>query len=124
MGYYLEVNPEGVRVAGGFWSRDRVQTARYRDAVDSDLSGPELVALAVKLEKAGFTVGGHQVKTRPRGVAADHPRLDLMRREFVTAGRVYAPDEVTAETVEKAWRKITPLVDWARHYCPPELGEG
>jgi uncharacterized protein (TIGR02453 family) len=124
MGYYLEVNAEGVRVAAGFWSRDRAQTARFRDAVDSDLTGPELASLAAKLEKAGFRVGGHQVKTRPRGVAADHPRLELMRREFVTAAREFAPDEVTVEAVEKAWRKLVPLVDWARHNCPPELGEG
>jgi uncharacterized protein (TIGR02453 family) len=124
MGYYVEVNAEGVRVAGGFWSRDRAQTARFRDAVDSDLTGPELVSLTAKLEKAGFAVGGHQVRTRPRGVAADHPRLELMRREFVTAGRGFAPEEVTVEAVEKAWRKLTPLVDWARHCCPPELGEG
>jgi uncharacterized protein (TIGR02453 family) len=124
MGYYVEVNAEGVRVAAGFWSRDRAQTARYRDAVDSDLTGPELASLATRLEKAGFTVGGHQVKTRPRGVAADHPRLELMRREFVTASRGFAPDEVTVDAVEKAWRKLTPLVDWALHNCPPELGEG
>lgn len=123
MGYYVEVNAEGVRVAAGFWSRDRAQTARYRDAVDSDLTGPELASLAARLEKAGFAVGGHQVRTRPRGVAADHPRLELMRREFVTAGRGFAPDEVTVETVEKAWRKLTPLVDWAWQNCPPELGE-
>jgi len=124
MGYYVEVNAEGVRVAAGFWSRDRAQTARYRDAVDSDLTGPELVWLAAKLEKAGFEVGGHQVKTRPRGVPADHPRLGMMRREFVTAARDLAPGEVTVETVEKTWRKLTPLVDWARHNCPPELREG
>lgn len=121
MGYYLEVNAEGVRVVAGFWSRDREQTVRYRAAVDSDLTGPELSGIVDRLSRAGFDIGGYQVKTRPRGVAADHPRLDLMRREFVTAGRRYAPGELTATTVEKAWRRITPLIDWARQNCPPAL---
>jgi len=124
VGYYVQVDAEGVHFGGGFHARDRAQTARYRDAVDSDLTGPELALILAKLEKAGLATGGAQVKTRPRGVAADHPRLDLMRREYVTVGRSYAPDEVTVAAVEKAWRKMTPLIDWVRHNCPPELGEG
>jgi uncharacterized protein (TIGR02453 family) len=120
-GYYLQVDAEGVRVAAGFWARERAQTARFRAAVDSDLTGPELVRIVTRLEKAGFEIGGEQVRTHPRGVSPDHPRLQLMRREFVTAGRNYAPDEVSAATVEKAWRTMSPLVDWVRHNCPPEL---
>jgi uncharacterized protein (TIGR02453 family) len=123
VGYYVQVDAEGVRVAGGFWARDRAQTARFRAAVDSDLTGPELARIVAKLEKAGFEIGGQQVKTRPRGVDADHPRLELMRREFITAGRTSAPDGASVATVEKAWRKITPLIDWVRHNAPPELGE-
>ena len=112
--YYVQIDADGVLAGGGFHAQSREQVARYRAAVDSDLTGPALAGITAKLEKAGFEIGGHQVKTRPRGVPADHPRLDLMRREYVTAGRHVAPDEVTVASVRKDWKKLTPLVEWAR----------
>lgn len=121
VGYYLQISTEGVHIGGGFHARDKEQTTRYRSAVDNSLTGPELVAICAKLEKAGFTIGGEQVRTRPRGVPADHPRLDLMRREYVTAGRQADPDEVTAAAVRKHWVKLNPLLDWVRHNAAPTL---
>lgn len=37
----------------------------------------------------GFDLGGEQLKTRPRGVPDDHPRLGLLRPKSLTAGRVH-----------------------------------
>lgn len=128
VGYYLSLDQDGVHVGGGFHAHDREQTARFRAAVDDAGTGPELVGIAAKLEKRGFTIGGAQVKTRPRGVPADHPRLDLMRREYVTAGREVDPDEAGgagfAAVVKKDWRAMTPLVEWVLANAAPSETEG
>jgi hypothetical protein len=86
-----------------------------------------LEAIVAKLEKRGLEIGGAQVRTRPRGVPADHPRLELMRREYITAGRAVAPAEAAdagfAAVVRKDWRAIAPLVGWIMKYAAPSTDE-
>lgn len=121
VGYYLHVDADGLYLAGGFWAHTREQTARYRSAVDAPGPGGGLDKLTAKLLKAGFELGGDRVKTRPRGVAADHPRLPLMRHESLVAGRRFEPAAWlhTAETlsvVRREWRSLRPLLDWVTEY--------
>lgn len=127
VGYYISVGLEGVHLGGGFHTQDREQTKRFRAAVDNDVTGPELAAIVAKLEKRGFTIGGKQVRTRPRGVAPDHPRLNLMRREYLSAGRDVDPAEAAdasfVAVVRKDWRALTPLVDWVMANAAPEVPE-
>jgi uncharacterized protein (TIGR02453 family) len=120
LGYWMQLDADGVLVGGGFRAHDKTQVARYRDAVDRDTTGKPLVAVMADLTKAGFQVGGDAVKTRPRGVPADHPRLDLMRHESLTVSRHVPADEpVTASTIAADWRQVSPLVDWCvRHVVP------
>jgi hypothetical protein len=68
------------------------------------------VRLATILRRlTAYEVGGDQVRTRPRGVPTDHPRLDLMRREFLTVARRVPADTVTTATVRTQW---TGLIAW------------
>ncbi len=119
VGYYLQVDAEAVLVGGGFHAQSREQTNRFRAAIDSDLTGKQLASITAKLTKAGFELGGEQVRTRPRGVAPDHPRLELMRREYLTAGRHLAPEQVTPATVQKHWRSLQPLIMWVLDNAAP-----
>jgi uncharacterized protein (TIGR02453 family) len=123
VGYHLGLDATGLWIGGGFHAHDRDQTARYRAAIDDDTIGPALEAIVTDLTKDGFEIGGNQVRTRPRGVAPDHPRLDLMRREFLTAHRrVDPPDAATAAfatTLVEHWRTLTPLIEWATTHCAP-----
>ncbi|WP_018350355.1 DUF2461 domain-containing protein [Longispora albida] len=117
VGYYLQIDADGVLIGAGFHARDRAQVASYRAAVDNTATGGQIAAITAKLEKDGFELGGEQVKTRPRGVPAGHPRLDLMRREYLTAGRsMPAGDVLAAEdfggVVAAGWTKLRPLVEW------------
>jgi uncharacterized protein (TIGR02453 family) len=127
VGYYISLGMDGLHVGGGFHALDREQVKRFRAAVDHDATGPELAAIVAKLEKRGFTIGGEQVRTRPRGVPADHPRLDLMRRAYVTAGRDVDPDEAAgagfAAVLKKDWRTLTPLVEWVMANAAPNAAE-
>jgi uncharacterized protein (TIGR02453 family) len=127
IGYYLSLDADGLHVGGGFHTQQREQTARFRTAIDRDGTGSELEAIVAKLEKRGFEIGGAQVRTRPRGVPADHPRLELMRREYLTAGREVAPaaaeDAGFAAVLTKHWREITPLVGWVVTNAAPSAEE-
>ena len=92
-------------------------------AVDEDISGRKLVAVVDKLTKGGYAVGGDAVRTRPRGVPVDHPRLDLIRHESLTVSRRLEPAECLsanfAKTLSGHWKAVAPLVEWCRDYAPP-----
>lgn len=60
MGWYVAVSAEGLMTAAGWYAGT-----------------------------AGFVVDGDRLKTRPRGVAADHPLLELLRHRTLTAERQY-----------------------------------
>jgi uncharacterized protein (TIGR02453 family) len=117
VGYYVQIDADGLYTAAGFHTHSKEQTAAYRSAVDAPGTGGELEALVAQLVSAGFELGGDRVKTRPRGVAADHPRLDLMRHESLLAGRRHTPapalhTAATADLVRADWVTLRPLVAW------------
>ncbi|AOW91867.1 TIGR02453 family protein [Rhodococcus sp. WMMA185] len=117
VGFYVQIDASGLFVAGGFYADTPAQLTRFRDAVDDDRSGRQLERIVKKVEAAGYEIGGNKLKTRPRGVAEDHPRLELMRHKSLTASKVYlSPDWIetarVAEEVRAAWRDMRPLVDW------------
>jgi uncharacterized protein (TIGR02453 family) len=116
VGYYVQVDAEGVTVGGGFYARDPAQTARYRAAVDNDLSGPPLAAIVDKLVSAGYVTRGETVSTRPRGVPADHPRLELLRHKSLAVVTRPADAEIDLAVVEREWRRIRSLVEWTRDH--------
>jgi len=117
IGYYVQLDADGLYVGGGFHHHAPDQVERYRAAVDADGSGKRLETIVADVTEAGFEVGGDMLKTRPRGYDADHPRLELLRHKSLTAGRSFAGDpwletpEAT-ERVRQEWRTIAPLIDW------------
>ncbi|WP_031940026.1 DUF2461 domain-containing protein [Prescottella defluvii] len=117
VGFYVQIDASGLFVAGGHYAHTPEQLARYRESVDDERRGRALQRIVRKLESAGFDIGGDRLVTRPRGVAADHPRLDLLRHRSLTAGRNYGcPDWLDSVDatghVQLAWRAMRPLVDW------------
>lgn len=124
VGYYAEVSADGLSLGGGFHPQDRAQTRRFRSAVDDQAAGPELARIVRTLRRKGFQIGGRQVATRPRGVPADHPRLDLIRREYVTVARGLPPEPLAAAPLRRvtadAWAEVRPLVEWLLRHAHPE----
>ena len=119
VGYYVQIDADGLYLAAGFRAHSKEQTARYRSAVDAPGSGGELEKITAKLVKSGFELGGDQVKTRPRGVPADHPRLALMRYESLFIGRRHEPSAslhtaATLPLVRREWRSLQPLMEWLK----------
>ncbi|MEW9551443.1 DUF2461 domain-containing protein [Nonomuraea sp. NPDC050783] len=117
IGLYVEISARGLFVAGGCYTQAADQVARYRAAVDEDLSGKPLAAVTEALAAAGYTLGGERLKTRPRGFDDDHPRIELLRHKSLHAGARFDPEPwlSTPEVrprVARAWRDFAPLVDW------------
>ncbi|EME61914.1 hypothetical protein G352_18957 [Rhodococcus ruber BKS 20-38] len=117
VGFYVQIDAAGLRVAGGFYRGSSAQVAAFRAAVDDTRRGPRLEPLVRRLHRAGYEIGGERLKTRPRGVAEDHPRLDLLRHKSLTAARTHpSPEWIdtlrTLDEVRTAWRDVRPLVEW------------
>jgi uncharacterized protein (TIGR02453 family) len=116
-GLYAQVSADGILASGGFHSHAPDQVERYRQAVDAERSGAALDGIVSRLERDGLSVGGDQLKTRPRGIAADHPRLDLLRYRSLTASRDWPPGpEVSGrqalDAIRQAWQQLIPLCAW------------
>lgn len=116
-GWYFQVDASGFMLGGGSWWFAPDQLARYRSAVANDASGVQLQSILDELVAAGYEVGGEQLATRPRGVAADAPRLDLLRRKAVAVSlKLGVPEWMgtaeAAEYVTDGWDEVRPLVDW------------
>ncbi len=116
-GWYVQVGAPGVRVGGGYYHAGGPDLARIRAAIDVDHSGRELEGILATLSEDGFEIGGEKLKTSPRGYAADHPRIELLRHKSMPVGRSYGFDKVihTHELVDRVradWRALRPLVEW------------
>ena len=127
MGWYVEVGARGLATAGGAFRPAPDQVERLRAAVDDDRSGEQLRGIVEGLEAGGFAIGGEQLKTRPRGVAEDHPRLELMRHKSLTARRLHGVptwlcSPVTLHRVRADWLTLRPLIAWlGEHVGQSEL---
>jgi uncharacterized protein (TIGR02453 family) len=116
VGYYLQISGEGLHVAGGWYDPAGPQVTRYRDIVAGP-GGAELEKLVASLGRKGYELGGDVLKTRPRGIDPDHPRIELLRHKSVVTGRTWEPAAWMsrasgATKVRDAWRAMRPLVEW------------
>ena len=125
-GFYVQVSADGLMASGGFHSHAPDQVERYRAAVDAERSGTKLAAIIVSLREAGLSIEGDRLKTRPRGMSADHPRSELLRHRSLTAGRDWPAgppldSRRALSLVRQTWQQLIPLCDWLRgHVGPPQ----
>lgn len=122
--YYVEIGPDGLLVGGGCFHMAPDQLARFRRAVDTDVHGAALRETLGELERSGWQVRGDRLKTKPRGFAVDHPRIELLRHRslYVTYG--WEPDDALheracLERVRHAWRQLGEFNEWARDRVGP-----
>ena len=115
---YLHLGAVEVFVAAGQYMMDPAQLARFRAAVLDDRRGEELAAILRRLTRAGFTVGSSDVLQRvPRGVDADHPRADLLKRKglivtFPAPSRDLLVARALVDWLVSQTKRVVPLVEW------------
>ena len=115
-GWYVEISARGLRVGAGFYEASGERLARIRGAIADDNMGPRLQCVLRKLEKQEFEISGERLKTSPRGYAADHPRIELLRHKQLFAAKSFGFDDLDSpdvlERVRDNWRALRPLVEW------------
>ncbi|MFE7800470.1 DUF2461 domain-containing protein [Nocardia sp. NPDC057440] len=116
-GWYVQISAAGLFIGGGFYSGSPAQVAQLRATIADEVRGAELEAILAKLTKAGYTIGGDKLKTKPKGYEADHPRIDLLRHKSLTCSKEFgAPPWLdkprAAKEIRAAWEGMRPLIEW------------
>ena len=127
-GWYFHLSRTGIYVGSGFHTMASDQLQRYREAVADSKQGPKLAKVVDTLRAAKVDVSSfEQLKTAPRGWPKDHPRIDLLQRKGIHAGRDFkvAKWMHTSECRDRlaaVWVETQPLCDWFdKHVGPSEL---
>jgi uncharacterized protein (TIGR02453 family) len=127
-GGYIQFSAEGLAVGDGMYTMAPDQLDRYRRAVASEDSGSQLERVIAGIEAEEIAVHGHDaLKTAPRGYAADHPRIELLRYRGLIAWKQWPvePWLETADAKNRIARVLTaarPLRTWLEsHVGPSEL---
>ena len=123
-GWYVQVSADGLMVGGGMIQPARDQLARYRAAVDAERTGERLAAVVDQLTARGWTLMGDRLARAPRGVAPDHPRVELLRHKSIAARHDHGdPDWFTTreclERVTAGWRELDPFLHWLGEHVGP-----
>jgi uncharacterized protein (TIGR02453 family) len=123
-GYYVSLGKEGLYVGAGVYKPDPAALRSLREAIAGDTSGRELAAIVAALGRKGYDVGTHEsVASAPRGYAADHPRIELLRMKDIHAGASFTPEPwlSTRKAYDRIVRVMTdlrPFRRWLRVHLP------
>jgi uncharacterized protein (TIGR02453 family) len=118
---YAQVSASGLYAGTGYHQMAPDQLERFRAAVADDGAGP---ALADAVAGRGLDIAGESLRTAPRGYPRDHPRIELLRRKALIAGRQVPPGDgiprdAALAHVAGAWRAAAPLNAWLDEHVGP-----
>ena len=122
---YAELSASGLYAGTGYYRLARDQLERFRAAVAGEETGPRLVAACATVEDAGLELAGESLRTAPRGYPRDHPRIELLRRKALFAGRRVpgSPAGIARYPalahVAGTWRAAAPLNAWLDEHVGP-----
>lgn len=124
VGFYLQINADGLLIGGGYHSHTPAQLARFRAAVDAPESGLELQKIVDAVAAAGFAIEGERLKTVPRGFDKDHPRAELLKHKSLSAGvevgqPEWASTSAARQEIAARWEVLRPLVEWVGEHAAP-----
>ena len=116
-GGYLSLSADGLYVGHGYYEMEKDALERFRAAVADDRTGPAFEKVVAKLERAGYELGGDQLKSAPRGYANDHPRIRLLRHKGIYAGRLLPAGpslhtRAALTKINKVFTDLKPFVAW------------
>jgi uncharacterized protein (TIGR02453 family) len=121
-GFYVSLSQDGLYVGTGIYKPDPATLRRLRAAIDSEASGRELTTIVAGLRRKGYQVDTHEsVASVPRGYAADHARIDLLRMKDIFAGKSFGPEPwlSTGKALERMTRvmaDLEPFRKWVRRH--------
>jgi uncharacterized protein (TIGR02453 family) len=123
-GFYVELSLDGLLVAAGLYNPAPDQVERLRWGIDDERAAAALAEAIATARAAGLELNEPDLVRAPRGYAADHPRLDLLRRRRLTVARrhplaawVHGPQAL--ERIRAELGAAAPLVTWLRERVGP-----
>lgn len=123
-GRYLQVDARGVLASSGMPYFAPDQLPRWRDALLDDERGTQFADAASRATALGGALKSgypEPLKSAPRGVSPDHPRITWLRWKGVEVFRRTEPIDPTAQVIA-AWEAGAPLCAWlAAHVGPSAL---
>jgi len=122
---YVQLSADGLMAGAGMYHLAPDQLARYRAAVDSEVTGRRLQSIVNSLRAAQLEVTAMEtLKTAPRGYPKDHPRVELLRHKGLVAMKAWPVASwlgtAGAKTrVVDVLRSSAPLVQWLHAHVGP-----
>ncbi len=124
-GFYVQYSATGMVAGSGYYHMAPDQLERFRDALDRDAVGSEIVAITDSLRTEGleFSAIG-SLKTAPRGYSRDHPRIDLLRLKGLVGTRrwqtaKWMQTKAVTERVRDTWETAAPMNAWLDAHVGP-----
>jgi uncharacterized protein (TIGR02453 family) len=124
-GFYVHFSATGMLAGSGYYHMASDQLDRFRQALDGDATGGEIVAITDGLRKKGLELTAiGALKTAPRGYARDHPRIELLRLKGLVGTRQWKParwmqTKAVVERVREAWDVAAPMNVWLDAHVGP-----
>lgn len=124
-GFYFHLSAQGLMCGTGYYSMEKDQLERFRAAVDAEHTGAEIERIVAGLVGQGYSAGAiGELKTAPRGVPKDHPRIDLLRRKGLMVSKDFGTPrwlhtgQVVAE-LRAAWDGAVAMNAWLDAHVGP-----
>lgn len=115
-GLYIHIEPGNCFVGGGLYMPSGEQIRKIREYINRDPSAFRKIISRPEVKKHFGGLSGQQLKRAPRGIAEDHPNIELLRwKQFVYIKRFKDSDYQKgnlAKTIEKEFVAMMPLVNW------------
>ncbi|WP_236975933.1 DUF2461 domain-containing protein [Membranihabitans maritimus] len=112
-GFYFQISPEKVFVAGGFWKPERKDLEFIRQGIAADSTELRKAINESDFKKRFGALGGEELKTAPRGYDKDHEEVDLLRKKQFVVSREYpaklALNPGFVEEVVADYRSMIPM---------------
>jgi uncharacterized protein (TIGR02453 family) len=113
-------------LAGGVYLPTPDQLTVIRQAIERDPSGLK-AAIGNKAFKKYFgSLSGEKLKTPPRGYAADHPEIELLKyKQFITMHHLSDAQVLSSRLLKHTIEVFTaqkPLLDWLNGAVLPSRG--
>lgn len=114
---YIHLDARRFFLGTGNYHPERDWLARYREAVAGP-AGADFAEIVDAGRRSGLTYAeADPLRTAPKGYAADHPRIELLRWRNVVAGRSFEIEPWIASEeclvrVRATWAEMKPFSDW------------
>lgn len=124
-GFYVQFSATGMLAGAGYYHMAADQLERFREALDGESVGAEIVAITDGLRGKGLDITAiGSLKTAPRGYARDHPRIELLRLKGLVATRQWKParwmqTKAVVDRVREIWVAASQMNAWLDAHVGP-----